>query len=384
MEIIDLFRKIRDLEKNNFSDSNTKFKNTINSIFLDSLTLDNSKYRLKGSIGTGQFADMWWIGIFDINYYFEVLNVNSISQIGASKGYYVVYLFNYDRTKVYLTLAQASSGVTSNKENLNLMQEKNEFLQSNLFYNAKYPFSIDGMLSNKAIQMARDYEKAVILAKEYNLSSYYSNETFKTDLIDVLSNYEKLVNFLRNNTIFLTPSFIISNKNNKTLTRKPEIFDFDEYISNEKEQYLIQYEKPYNQEELSIRNNRSPRLIYLEKEEYYRDYRLAKTVLSLCNYQCNINHDHKTFFTLENHMYAEAHHLIPMRYQKELKNINLDIVENIFSLCPICHNAIHYGNEMEKINRIEILFDICSRNSDLLVKVGVDSYLDLFEKFYTN
>lgn len=383
MEIIDLFRKIRDLEKNNFSDSNTKFKNTINSIFLDSLSLDNTKYRLKGSIGTGQFADMWWIGIFDVKYYFDVLNVNSISQIGASKGYYVVYLFNYDRTKVYLTLAQASSGITSNKENLKLMQEKNEFMQSNLFNNAKYSFSIDGMLSNKTIQMARDYEKAVILAKEYNLSSYYSNETFKTDLIDILSNYEKLVGFLRNNTIFLTPSFIISNKNSMTLKRKPEIFDFDEYISNEKEQYLIQYEKPYNQEELSIIDNSSPRLINLEKEEYYRDYRLAKTVLSLCNYQCCINHEHKTFFTSENHMYSEAHHLIPMKFQKELKNVNLDRVGNIFSLCPICHNAIHYGNEMEKINRIEILFEICSKNSDLLDKVGVDSYLDLFEKFYT-
>ena len=384
MDIIDLFRKIRDLEKTNFSKSNTNFKNTINSIFLDNLSLDNTKYRLKGSIGTGQFADMWWIGIFDINYYSEVLNIYSLTQIGASKGYYVVYLFNYERTKVYLTLAQASSGVTSNKDNLKLMQEKNDFLQTNLFNDTNYLFSIDGMLSNKSIQMARDYEKAIILAKEYSLSSYYSNETFKFDLIYILSKYEILVNFLRNNTVFLTPSFIISNKNNMVLTRKPEIFDFDEYISNEKEQYLIQYEKPYNQEELSLVDKKTPKLVYSEKEEYYRDYRLAKTVLSLCNYQCSINNEHRTFITSENHMYTEAHHLIPMKYQKELRDINLDRIENIFSLCPICHNAIHYGNELEKISRIEVLFDICSKKSDFLNKIGVKSYLDLFEKYYQN
>ncbi len=41
--------------------------------------------------------------------------------------------------------------------------------------------------------------------------------------------------------------------------------------------------------------------------------------------------------------YLEAHHLIPMALQKIIPR-KLDTIENIFSLCPYCHRAIHHAN----------------------------------------
>lgn len=384
MKIIEQLRKVKDFESEKFSAANALFKEILSDVFLNKLSLDTSKYKLKSSLGTGQFADMWWIGIFDKNYYFNVLNVESSLQIGASKGYYVVYLFNKEKSKIYLTLAQASSGITSNKEGLRIMQEKNDFFQTQIFKNTNYLYSIYGKLSNTKIQMARDYENAIILAKEYDLSTEISDDIFTDDLKDMLCKYEELIRFISSNSMFLTPNFFISNRDNKVLVRKPEIFDFDEYMNNEKEQFLIQHESPYNFDILTSINDRTPRLISVEKEEYYRDYRLSKTILLKNNFKCCVDSDHRTFITSDNHLYAEAHHLVPMKFQKDFQLINLDRIENIFSLCPICHNAIHYGNEIEKIKRIEILFKISSDNSDFLRIIGINNHFDLYDKFYGN
>lgn len=40
--------------------------------------------------------------------------------------------------------------------------------------------------------------------------------------------------------------------------------------------------------------------------------------------------------------YLEAHHLVPISLQKSLET-NLDLLDNIYCLCPFCHRAIHHA-----------------------------------------
>ncbi len=42
--------------------------------------------------------------------------------------------------------------------------------------------------------------------------------------------------------------------------------------------------------------------------------------------------------------YLEAHHLIPLALQNVITK-KLDVIENIFSLCPNCHRAIHHAEK---------------------------------------
>ena len=75
----------------------------------------------------------------------------------------------------------------------------------------------------------------------------------------------------------------------------------------------------------------------------------------------------------------EAHHLIPMAVQKDF-NINIDRIENIVSLCPICHSAIHLGNEQIRYELLKKIYDI---KISELKKAGISiSFDELFSKYY--
>ena len=75
----------------------------------------------------------------------------------------------------------------------------------------------------------------------------------------------------------------------------------------------------------------------------------------------------------------EAHHLIPMAYQKDF-SINIDRIENIVSICPICHSAIHLGDMSTRLELLKKLFD---NREDRLKKVGLNiSFGELFAKYY--
>ena len=61
------------------------------------------------------------------------------------------------------------------------------------------------------------------------------------------------------------------------------------------------------------------------------------------NYQCEFDPKHNLFISRGTKLpYLEAHHLIPIALQKTLKT-NLDLLDNVFCLCPYCHRAIHHA-----------------------------------------
>ena len=139
-----------------------------------------------------------------------------------------------------------------------------------------------------------------------------------------------------------------------------EILDaIDEYAENEYIQNADSYD---DTDDLSYQNNRKPELGGGVKNNRYKtNSKLAKTVLKRCGYKCEygrlIGNEHVTFTAKSNLPYLEAHHLIPMKAQKDFGDVNLDRVENIVGLCPMCHSIVHYGNFAEKEQVLRKIFD---------------------------
>ena len=68
-----------------------------------------------------------------------------------------------------------------------------------------------------------------------------------------------------------------------------------------------------------------------------------------------------------------------MAYQKDF-SINIDRIENIVSICPICHSAIHLGDMSTRLELLKKLFD---EREEKLKRVGLNiSFGELFSKYY--
>lgn len=102
---------------------------------------------------------------------------------------------------------------------------------------------------------------------------------------------------------------------------------------------------------------------------------IAANALKIANYLCEVNKDHKVFLRKnEDVNYTEPHHLIPLSKHEDF-DYNLDVEENIVSLCSHCHNLLHYGRLEDKI---EILEKFYRDRKDALKNVGLK--LDDFEE----
>lgn len=91
------------------------------------------------------------------------------------------------------------------------------------------------------------------------------------------------------------------------------------------------------------------------KDVFSRDRNLAIKRIKMENYFCEYNASHDVFTSRHTNLpFLEAHHLIPMSLQK-LTAKKLDVLDNIFSLCPYCHRAIHHADKNLTRNIIDKL-----------------------------
>ncbi len=82
-----------------------------------------------------------------------------------------------------------------------------------------------------------------------------------------------------------------------------------------------------------------------EKDVFLRNRNLALQRLKLSGYQCEFEPAHDLFISrYSHHPYLEAHHLLPISLQKIYKK-SLDVMDNIFCLCPYCHRAVHHAED---------------------------------------
>lgn len=112
------------------------------------------------------------------------------------------------------------------------------------------------------------------------------------------------------------------------------------------------------------------------------DPKLKATRIELSNYNCEINHNHKTFTNAAGtHQYLECHHIIPISAQKDFPNVKLDSLFNLISLCPICHAEVHYANLKEKGEIFSKMYEL--RKDEMLEHgFGLKEINEIFNKYY--
>jgi 5-methylcytosine-specific restriction enzyme A len=93
------------------------------------------------------------------------------------------------------------------------------------------------------------------------------------------------------------------------------------------------------------------------KDVFARDRNLALKRIEIESFKCEFDLSHQLFESRHtNRPYLEAHHLIPISLQKDTQQ-KLDVLVNIFSLCPYCHRAIHHADKGLTRNIIDKLVD---------------------------
>lgn len=81
------------------------------------------------------------------------------------------------------------------------------------------------------------------------------------------------------------------------------------------------------------------------RDVYKRNKNLAIKRMELSGFYCEADKSHELFISRSTgNPFLEAHHLIPLG-SNELFDTSLDILENIFCLCPNCHRAVHHAEE---------------------------------------
>lgn len=127
----------------------------------------------------------------------------------------------------------------------------------------------------------------------------------------------------------------------------------------------------------AIRNAPNRKVLFenqISGKKVLRNPQLAKSAIIVADYQCEVDSEHQTFLNKHGKPYMEGHHLIPCtvnnaKENEEQFNKNIDCKENIVSLCPICHRAIHMGNRDEKRRVLSILI---SKRLPILKKIGIN------------
>lgn len=111
-------------------------------------------------------------------------------------------------------------------------------------------------------------------------------------------------------------------------------------------------------------------------------WKTSKTIrnkaLDRAGRKCEFNPDHLTFKDSNKNTFMEGHHLVPMEYQ-DLFAQSLDIVENIVSLCPICHREIHHALPNRRKEMALYLFELRKEELTKILPIEQNQLISFYE-----
>lgn len=294
-------------------------------------------YKVEGSIGKGVIADIPWVAIFD----------NEITDT-AHEGYYIVFLFRSDMKGVYLSLNQGWTQYENEytlKEARLRIKENASKIQKLL--GVKTNFDFEGIQLLATRRLGKGYELGNICSKYYKSNELPEDNVIIDDVRNLLNIYSRLKRLVGHEILKLRINF--------------EEDEFQKEIQTGDKVDLPSGKLP--------RKNPSVKTI---SPSWVRDPNMAYTALENANFLCENESGHSTFqVNNAGHQFMEAHHLVPMEFQKYFE-CNIDVPENIISLCPNCHRAFHHSMPADKqllikkffqlreskLNKREILIDL--------------------------
>lgn len=146
--------------------------------------LNKDNYLIRGSVGQGNWAYVPWVAV-----------MNKEITTSTQRGYYLVYLFTEDMSKVYLAFAQGVTETPSEEmKRINKdIREKIEVKESNIFKNN------DFHLGNS--KFARDYKKSTAMHIPYSVDDFPSEEQLLNDLKLMVKYYEEYIKITSENLL---------------------------------------------------------------------------------------------------------------------------------------------------------------------------------------
>ncbi|WP_017436165.1 DUF3578 domain-containing protein, partial [Saccharococcus caldoxylosilyticus] len=137
--------------------------------------IPQDRYVIKGSVGQGVWTDVPWVAI-----------MNKTVTTSTQRGYYIVYLFSDDMSKLYLTFAQGVTE-TPKEEMIRIKQEIRQTIP--MSGNVKKDDEIDLGESKKA----KEYKDSVAAYIAYSIDDMPADEQLRHDLQQMIEYYEKYV-----------------------------------------------------------------------------------------------------------------------------------------------------------------------------------------------
>lgn len=251
------------------------------------------RYRVIGSCGKGRWAECPWIAIFD-----TVITDN------AQEGYYLVFLFDKNMNKVYLSLNQGVLSIQAQykRETSIVLSTRADDFRNRLDIRNE---CFDTRIQLNGSRLSKFYEKGNIIAKCYHKNDIPDNSILKKDFHLLLTHYDALVAV-------------------DTIERN-------------------------NDEKLTIEENKIRKL----HAKFDRRGNIALKVKKRKNYTCEACGF--TFVSKYGELgkkYIEAHHLVPFHKLAEGKTA-LDIDKDFAVLCSNCHRMIHLLNNPSDITELK-------------------------------
>lgn len=181
-------------------------------------TLVNDKYKVKGSCGASNKAEVPWIGVFNTS-------ITSTAQYGI----YIVYLFRADMKGFYLCLGQGITNFNKfGKDRDKIMYKLSDYFKD----------KIDSVFSKDRINLfsrtlnGKGYEKVNILNKYYVKEKIVEYD-FEKDLKDMINIYEEISLEMKYQTYDDIIDNLISNTNPNYIMEKEAVEIIEQEIIKE-------------------------------------------------------------------------------------------------------------------------------------------------------
>jgi 5-methylcytosine-specific restriction protein A len=303
-------------------------------------------YKIVGSIGKGNITDVPWLCVLDTDV-----------TLSPQSGYYIVVLFKVDMSGFYISLNQGwtqyekAYGTSKGKSEI---QQNAQISQSSLRTISGFELARLSLGANRSL--AKGYESGNIASQYFNLDESLSESDIYQCIFRLLSAYSELKGIVGDN-----------------------ILNIKSLISEESYQNTIQNSNNKKIPDGPIGKKQGN--LNKSSTSWYRDPSISKIALEKSGFSCEIDKEHETFISKSSGTrFFEAHHLIPMEYQKDFK-YSLDVPENIVSLCPNCHRRVHLSLPEDRVSLVSKLIE--SRIEllrDRGVGIDMDFIIDIYSK----
>jgi 5-methylcytosine-specific restriction protein A len=287
--------------------------------------LDSNNYKVYGSVGKGNKAEIPWVAILDPGITTSTL-----------RGYYVVLLFSNHGQGVYMCLSvgwDQFENLYGRAEGLRKIRELCEFYGKK----SKLPLFKPGpiKLGTKTTR-GKGYENGVIISRKISFISM-NDEVIQNELNVLLRKYQSLKQRVGSSILNIDPAD----------------YELDKRVEEFQRVIVKKTLKPIDEATIKALIERassgSPEIREKLYKQIVRVRPFAEFVKQKNNYICEIC-GRKPFMQKNGKPYAEADHITPLGRS----SCGKDSPENMRCLCPLCHAVITHGSEEEIIKLIPV------------------------------